>query len=103
MFQHALAGLAGRTTLTVQVSGVEVPAWEGETVASVMLRAPSVQRRTPVNHSPRAPYCQMGVCFDCLVVVDGVSSVQGCLVPVRQGMRIDRQDGRPFAPVEEMP
>lgn len=37
----------------------------------------------------------MGVCFDCLAVVDGVSSVQTCLTPVREGMRIERQQGRP--------
>jgi D-hydroxyproline dehydrogenase subunit gamma len=90
MFRSALD--PGRPpTLTVLVNGVETPAWEGETVASVMLRVPSSWRVTPVTGTPRAPYCQMGVCFDCLTVVDGVGSTQGCLVPVRQGMRIERQ------------
>ncbi len=37
----------------------------------------------------------MGVCFDCLAVVDGVSSAQTCLVPVRDGIRIERQQGCP--------
>ena len=36
----------------------------------------------------------MGVCFDCLVTVDGVGSRQGCLVPVREGMEIETQDGK---------
>ena len=44
-------------------------------------------RTTPVSGAPRAPYCMMGVCFDCLVTIDGVGSRQGCLVPVREGMR----------------
>jgi len=35
----------------------------------------------------------MGVCFDCLVEVDGVANRQGCLIPVRDGMRIRRQTG----------
>ena len=35
----------------------------------------------------------MGACFDCLAVVDGVAGVQTCLTPVRDGMRIERQDG----------
>jgi hypothetical protein len=78
-------------SLTVLVNGIETPAWDGETVASVLLRVPSAWRRTPITGAPRAPYCQMGVCFDCLAVVDGVGSTQGCLVPVRQGMRIERQ------------
>jgi hypothetical protein len=79
--------------LTVLVNGVETQAWEGETVASVLLRVPEAWRETPVSGMRRAPYCQMGVCFDCLAMVDGVGSTQGCLVPVRQGMRIERQSG----------
>jgi hypothetical protein len=35
----------------------------------------------------------MGACFDCLAVVDGRPSVQTCMTPVRDGMRIERQDG----------
>jgi NADH dehydrogenase/NADH:ubiquinone oxidoreductase subunit G len=33
----------------------------------------------------------MGVCFECLMVIDGVPSRQACMVPVREGMRIERQ------------
>jgi hypothetical protein len=92
MYRSALSS-GNAPTLTVHVGGIEVAAWEGETVASVLLRVPSAWRMTPVTGTPRAPYCQMGVCFDCLAVVDGVGSTQGCLVPVRQGMRIERQAG----------
>lgn len=85
----------GTTTsvLTVVVNGVETPAWEGETVASVILRVPEAGRKSPVSGAPRLPYCQMGVCFECLAIVDGIPSTQGCLVPVRAGMRIERQAG----------
>jgi hypothetical protein len=50
-------------------------------------------RTTAVSGAPRGPYCMMGACFDCLAVVDGVAGVQTCLTPVRDGMRIERQDG----------
>ena len=36
----------------------------------------------------------MGVCFDCLAVVDGVASTQTCLVTVREGMQVQRQFGK---------
>lgn len=36
----------------------------------------------------RAPYCFMGVCFDCLMEVDGVAGVQSCLTTVAEGMRV---------------
>jgi predicted molibdopterin-dependent oxidoreductase YjgC len=84
-----------RSTLTIYIDGEPVEAESGETVAAVLLRQPSLLcRTTPVNESPRAPFCMMGVCFDCLVIVDGVASTQSCLVSVQQGMRIERQFGR---------
>jgi sarcosine oxidase subunit alpha len=36
----------------------------------------------------------MGVCFDCLVTIDGVGNRQGCVVSVREGMVIETQQGR---------
>ena len=99
MFKTALEAPDRGASITVSVNGAEVEAFEGETVASLLLRFPEAQRRTPVSGSVRAPYCMMGVCFDCLVKVDGASSSQGCLIPVRPGMRIERQGGiREVAP-----
>jgi sarcosine oxidase subunit alpha len=36
----------------------------------------------------------MGVCFECLVTIDGVDNRQGCLIEVSEGMRIETQLGR---------
>jgi hypothetical protein len=81
---------------TVYIDGVPVTAEANESIAAVLLRQKPVwSRTTPVSGARRAPFCMMGVCFDCLATVDGVSSIQTCLVPVRDGMRIDRQRGRP--------
>ncbi len=81
--------------LTIEIDGVAVTAEAGETVASVLLRQfdPSA-RTTPVSGAPRAPFCMMGVCFECLAEVDGLASVQTCQTPVRDGMRVNRQHGR---------
>ncbi len=74
------------------VDGVETVADAGETVAAVLLRtAPYFTRTSPVGGGRRAPYCMMGVCFECLAIIDGVTSVQSCLTPVRDGMRVERQ------------
>lgn len=48
-------------------------------------------RETPVGGWERAPYCMMGVCFDCLAEIDGVANRQSCMIEVRPGMRIGRQ------------
>lgn len=93
MFKSVLERPDKTADMTLVVNGVETGAWEGETVASVLLRIPGAGRRSPVSGKPRLPYCQMGVCFECLAIVDGIASTQGCLVPVRQGMRIESQRG----------
>lgn len=85
----------GAQALTLTMDGQPVQASPGETVAAVLLRqAQPASRTTPVHESPRAPYCMMGVCFDCLAIVDGVASTQTCLVTVREGMQVLRQMGR---------
>lgn len=86
---------AAPSLLTVYIDGQPVKAEEGESVAGVLLREESAaSRTTPVFESPRAPFCMMGVCFDCLAVVDGAPSTQSCLVTVKEGMCVERQLGR---------
>ena len=51
------------------------------------------RRATAVSGAPRPPYCMMGVCFECLVTIDGVGNRQGCLMPVAEGMQIETQKG----------
>ena len=81
--------------VTLFIDGTAVAAEAGESVAAVLLRqSPLWSRTTPVTQSKRAPYCMMGVCFDCLAKVDGEASVQTCLTTVREGMRVERQLGK---------
>jgi len=82
-------------TISLAVDGKPIRARVGDTVASAMLTAGIDRfRTTPVTEAPRAPYCLMGVCFDCLVTIDGVGSRQACLVPVREGMAVETQLGK---------
>jgi sarcosine oxidase subunit alpha len=83
------------TAVALTVDGNPVRARSGDTVAAALLSAGIEHcRTTPVTGAPRAPYCLMGVCFDCLVTIDGVGSRQACLVPVREGMKVETQQGR---------
>lgn len=85
-----------RSTRTVSLSfndqAFEVPA--GISVAAALLMSGINRfRATPVSESPRAPYCMMGVCFECLVDIDDVPNRQSCLIEVADGMRIRSQEG----------
>lgn len=79
--------------VTVTLDGRPVTAYLGETVATVLFAEGSGETRTTVTGSPRGVYCAMGVCFDCLVVVDEVPNTRACMTWVRDGMRIAHQAG----------
>ena len=80
--------------ITIGIDGLSVSAERGESIAAVILRQEEAwSRLSPVSLTKRAPYCMMGVCFECLAEVDGVASVQTCLKEVSDGMKITRQTG----------
>lgn len=77
-------------TLTIEVDGQPVEAFAGETVAAVLLASGRrVFRYTDKTHAPRGVFCGMGICFDCLVTVDGMANVRACVTPVRAGMVVE--------------
>ncbi len=83
-------------TLTVIVNGEGVTVPQGFTAAAAMLlQGDGATRTTALSGEGRAPYCMMGVCFDCLAEIDGVPNQQACLITVADGMRIDHQSGKP--------
>ena len=85
---------SGGATIAVEVEGRAIRVPEGASAAAAVLLAglPSI-RDTAVKGSERAPYCMMGVCFDCLAEIDGVPNRQSCMIAARPGMRIRRQRG----------
>jgi predicted molibdopterin-dependent oxidoreductase YjgC len=86
------------------IDGRSATARAGDTVAAALLAAGvEVCRTTPVSGAPRAPYCMMGVCFECLVTVDGAGNRQSCLIAVQDGMRVETQRGARAVAVEVEP
>ncbi|RDE18390.1 (2Fe-2S)-binding protein [Motiliproteus coralliicola] len=59
--------------------------------AAMALSDQTTTRIAPVTEQPRSAYCAMGVCFECLVEIDGMPNRQACLVRVQPGMQINRQ------------
>ena len=85
---------ARRPTVSVTVEGFKVAVPVGASAAAAVLAAGLDSIHETAGGSERMPYCMMGVCFDCLVAIDGIGSRQACLVRVREGMRIETQRGR---------
>jgi len=76
--------------------GTVVQAEQGDMLAIALLAAGIDHvRQSVVSGSPRGPYCLMGVCFECLVTVDGAQNRQACMVEVEDGMTVLSQKGAP--------
>ena len=92
MFKRIIENAEGTVEIEIEGKTVTVPA--GETVAAAVLAEGLIEiRTTPVSGKSRAPFCMMGVCFDCLMEIDGQPNRQACMTRVEQGMRIRRQHG----------
>jgi predicted molibdopterin-dependent oxidoreductase YjgC len=92
MFKRMKNAIPAPRTVTLTIEGVETFASPGDTVAAAMLVASFTHNRLmPLNAQPRGPYCMMGICFDCLVEIDGVPNQRACQTLVQEGMRVKIQ------------
>ncbi|MEI9964666.1 MAG: (2Fe-2S)-binding protein [Caulobacteraceae bacterium] len=78
--------------LTLTVDGRPVTAFEGETLATALLAAGIDGFRCDLEGRPRGPFCNMGVCYECLLeVAEGggpAVRLRGCITPARAGQAI---------------
>lgn len=79
--------------ISILLDGEKIKAFEGESVAAVMMVNGNVAMRTTTEGQPRGVFCGMGVCFDCLVVVDDVPNTRACMTWVKEGMNVTTQRG----------
>jgi D-hydroxyproline dehydrogenase subunit gamma len=95
MFKPAIPLLVSADDLIeIVVNGVPLQVPRQHTLAAALLGSGvHTFRHTPVSGQPRGPLCMMGVCFECLVEVDGVPNQQACMLEVASGMRVRLQSG----------
>ncbi|MGA5412865.1 (2Fe-2S)-binding protein [Streptomyces pseudogriseolus] len=74
--------------------GRPVEALPGRTIAAALWAAGVTSWRTTRDGGrPRGVFCGIGVCFDCLVTVNGRPNQRACLVPARPGDVVRTQEG----------
>lgn len=85
-------GIQRGSAFEITLDGDPVLAYPGETLATVLLAAGWRTFRPASNTGePRGLYCGMGICFDCLVTLDGRPNVRACVTPAQPGARVERQ------------
>ncbi|MFD2762759.1 (2Fe-2S)-binding protein [Micromonospora eburnea] len=78
----------------ITFDGEPLPCRDGWTVAAALTAAGIRSWRTTRHgQRPRGLFCGIGVCFDCLVTVNGRPSVRACLAPARPGDDVRSQSG----------
>jgi len=81
--------------LTVIVDGEPVPGLAGQTIAGLLLAQGRVAWRVTARRgTPRGLFCGIGVCFDCLVTVNGLRDVRACQRRAVDGDIVETQDER---------
>ena len=74
--------------------GESINAITGQSVAAALLAANQrALRKTRFNNNDRGVFCGIGVCFDCLVVIDGITNQRACLNEAKPGMKVQTQVG----------
>jgi hypothetical protein len=72
----------------------QIDAEPGQSIGAALIAAGYRSwRTTRRGGAPRGIFCGIGVCFDCLVIVNGRPNQRACLIEVRQGDRVEPQEG----------
>lgn len=80
--------------VTFDFDGRQLTASRGQTLAAALISNGILSwRTTRLTHQPRGVYCGIGLCFDCLVVLNGSPNVRACLISVHQGDVVRTQIG----------
>jgi NADPH-dependent 2,4-dienoyl-CoA reductase/sulfur reductase-like enzyme len=81
----------------VQISyeGRTLACFAGDSVSAALIDAGEYVCREAADGTPRGVFCGMGVCHECLVVIDGHPGERACMTPVRDGMTIGIQPALP--------
>jgi len=92
LFRPISPGTDGLISVEFNGQALTVPG-QCSVAAALLAAGVSRFRSTPVSGAARAPYCMLGVCFECLLDINGVANRQACLVQVQPGMKIHTQEG----------
>ena len=78
--------------VTFTFNGESFQGVEGQSIAAALM-ATGVRelRKTRFDEEPRLIFCGIGICFDCVVVVDGIANQRACLVEIVDGAKIESQ------------
>jgi len=71
-------------------NGAVVKCEQGQSIAAAVINTGTLTLRTTrFGEEPRSIFCGIGICFDCVVVIDGVANQRSCLIAANPGMKVE--------------
>ena len=93
--EHAILGEEKQKEFVkIFFEGRALEAKKDEPVMAALVAAGVTVFRHTVKGSPRRMFCGIGRCTDCIMIVDGIPGVRTCITRVREGMTVERQEGK---------
>jgi aerobic-type carbon monoxide dehydrogenase small subunit (CoxS/CutS family) len=62
-----------------ECDGEKIAARRGQTIAEALLANGIRTFRSTLKRTPRGVYCNMGICYECRMIVDGRPNVRTCM------------------------
>ena len=63
---------------------------QGQSVAAALIANGQIElRRTRFGEEPRSIFCGIGICFDCVVTINGVANQRACLIEISSDMKVE--------------
>ena len=63
----------------------------GQSIAEALLANGITAVRQTVKGNSRGIFCNMGICGECRVIVEGVPNISACQEPAREGLVVETQ------------
>ena len=84
-----IAGIDAGVPLEFTYEGQTVEGFQGESIASALMRAGIISVRSTARlQQRRGYYCGMGICWECAVHIDGTGVVRSCAFPVSRALNV---------------
>lgn len=88
-----IASIKRKEKIKLSVNGKEIPAYKGETLLAALIAAGYKSlKKSPIKNNPRGGVCGMGVCFECIVTVNGIPNTRSCMTEVEDRMKVETDD-----------
>ncbi|MFH2040522.1 MAG: (2Fe-2S)-binding protein [Chloroflexota bacterium] len=85
-------GIDRGDSFEIKFNGQNITAYHGETIATVLLGSGmKMLHHSTLSGEPRGVFCGMGLCYDCLVTLNGEPNIRACRTYAQPGDVVEGQ------------